>query len=178
MEYGTSYFEWMYDLVCLDQEHVKLLSYLDSIDFTYILPMDENREIDGEDLRQRFALEQGISYDDIPRLVRDGACSVLEMMVALALRCEESIMHDVEKGNRTYIWFWQMIQSLNIDMSDWFFDEDVAAEHIDIFLNRDYSPKGDGGLFYIESPKRDLRDVEIWYQMNWFLNEYIRKEGT
>ena len=34
-------------------------------------------------------------------------CSVLEMMIALAIRCEEHIMDDPDVGNRTGQWFWK-----------------------------------------------------------------------
>ena len=41
-------------------------------------------------------------------------CSVLEMMIALSMRCEEQIMDDPDIGNRTGQWFWDMIDNLGL----------------------------------------------------------------
>ena len=56
------YFEWMCALIC-DKRYIghasynMLLKYLNKKKFTYILPLDENRLLDGLDLRFRFADE-------------------------------------------------------------------------------------------------------------------------
>ena len=52
----------MYKRVCGDTyasrlSYRKLLEYLHTIEFTYILVMDSNRAEDGTDLRYRFAYE-------------------------------------------------------------------------------------------------------------------------
>ena len=38
-------------------------------------------------------------------------------------------------------------------------------------LDRNYRRDGDGGLFRIHDKDKDMRYVEIWCQLNWFLNE-------
>lgn len=168
-ELKEEYFHWIIQLVgtldCL--AYTKCLRCLHGIEFTYIIDMDGNRATDGVGLRWRFH-EQGYPYLD------DGPCSVLEMMVALALRCEESIMADRDLGNRTGVWFWGMIINLGLGaMHDRQFDEDYVVDIITRFLNREYNPDGTGGLFTIEGCDHDLRDVEIWYQMCWYLNKFI-----
>ena len=45
------------------------------------------------------------------------------------------------------------------------------------FMDGKYKPNGKGGLFTIPSCERDLRTVEIWYQMNWYLNSIIYEKG-
>ena len=145
-----------------------LLKYLNKKKFTYILPLDENRLLDGLDLRFRFADENSYYID--------GDCSVLEMMVALSLRCEEHIMSDDEIGNRTGRWFWEMIDNLGLEsMYDDNFDKVYADKIIYRFLNREYEPNGDGGLFTVHNRNVDLRKVEIWYQLMWYLDEVIGK---
>lgn len=173
----NEYFNWMCDLVC-DKRYCKklsyrkLLSYLHNRDFIYILDMDGNRSEDGIDLRYRFAYEHNYSYPMVTNYLDDRQCSILEMMVALAIRCEDSIMADSDIGNRTGLWFWSMIKSLGLDhMSDANFDKDAADEIIDRFLDREYEPNGKGGLFTIEHCKYDLRSVDIWYQMMFYLDE-------
>ena len=96
------------------------------------------------------------------------------MIVALALRCE-TIMEDPDYGDRTGKWFWGMIESLGLkSMDDTSFNRDYVDDVIDIFLSRGYGRDGRGGLFTIKHPKRDLRTVEIWYQMNWYLDSILK----
>lgn len=176
----NSYFDWMYDTVC-KQVHSKQISYrklltrLHSTEFRYSIPMDENREEDGIELRYRFALTNG--YEDSPDVVMDalmGPCTVLEMMVALAIRCEEDIMDDPRVGCRIGQWFWGMITSLGLGtMRDDKFDRQFVDDVLSRFLNRDYEPNGKGGLFTIRQCDHDLRTVEIWYQLCWYLNTIV-----
>ena len=172
------YFEWMCQLVC-DEKHsdcssyLTLLEYLHNRDFTYIFEFDGNRAEDGIDLRYRFAYEH--HYDNTLVLNcldrRNGKCSVLELMVALSIKCEE-YMDNPDTGDRTGQWFWDMVASLGLaDMTDLYFDEVYVEQIIDRFLNRDYAPDGKGGLFTIRRCRHDLREVEIWHQMCWYLND-------
>lgn len=173
----NEYFEWLYDTVC-DQRFAPQISYrkllmrLHCIPFRYSIPMDQNRAEDGIGLRYRFALDSG--YEDSPEAVLnalDGPCSVLEMMVALANRCEEDIMDDPKIGHRTGQWFWGMIASLGIgSMRDDKFDRDLVDSVVSRFLDHEYEPNGKGGLFTIRQCDRDLRKVEIWHQLCWYLN--------
>jgi hypothetical protein len=149
---------------------MKLLSYLHEREFNYILDMDGNRAEDGMDLRYRFAYENAYDYSMVATYLDDRPCSILEMMVALAFRCEEHIMDDPDIGNRTGQWFWGMIENLGLGhMYDSEFDNHYVDTVLDRFLNRQYKRNGEGGLFTIENCRRDLRDIEIWYQMSWYL---------
>lgn len=169
------YFNWLYDNVCKGRtyeniSYIKIFTLLHDIEFTFSIRNDSNRARDGIDLRYRYAL-----FVDDERVLEilDGPCSVLEMMVALAIRCEESIMGDTRYGDRTGQWFWEMMYSLGIgNMIDEKFDEELAAEIIFRFMDRDYEPDGKGGLFYINGCKDDLRDVEIWSQLCWYLEKF------
>ena len=38
---------------------------------------------------------------------------------------------------------------------------------------REYAPDGRGGLFTIRNCEEDLRKVEIWYQLCWYLDTII-----
>ena len=167
------YFDWMYNLVCRNRyskniSFKKLFSYLNDTKFTYSIRMDLNRAKDGTELRRRYANEFKIAniYDRIC-----GPCSVLEMMIALAIRCEETIMDDENFGDRTDQWFWEMMKNLGLGhMDDDEFDEEYVSDVITRFLNRDYEPDGRGGLFFVRNCDIDLRDVEIWIQMLWYLD--------
>lgn len=169
----TDYFEWMYQLMCGGRfaktiTYKKLFTFLHNTEFTYFVPFDENRAEDGIALRYRYCV-----YHNCEHLERylDGPCSVLEMMVALAIRCEERIMCDPEKGDRTGQWFWDMIRSLGLSsMSDYNFDEREVNDAMQRLLNRQYNQNGKGGLFTIRGWKRDAREAEIWHQLLAYLN--------
>lgn len=149
----------------------KLLTRLHEIEFRYLIPKDHNRAEDGADLRYRFALEFPEEYQDDILYILNGPCSVLEMMVALAIRCEEGIMDDPNIGDRTAQWFWGMIVSIGLGgMFDSEYDSRIVDYKIERFLEREYEPNGKGGLFTIRNCDRDLRGVEIWIQMMWYLD--------
>ena len=147
-----------------------LLRCLNETPFRYSIPMDENREMDGLALRGRFESETGIEFTD------ESPCSVLEMLVALAIRMEH-FMEDEDYGDRTGQWFWMMIVNLGLGhFSDDRFDYDAFIDIIDRFLDREYEYDGEGGLFQVNDPDEDMRDLEIWWQMMWGLNEVIEEE--
>lgn len=173
----SEYFTWLLkaiipDIIDVDRSYTKLLIHLHNTEFVYSIPRDANRAEDGINLRYRFSRDR-CSYEEIEGSV-NGPCSVLEMMVALAIRCEETIMDDPSYGDRTKQWFWNMINSLNLgSMTDSRFSESYTNRCLSIFLNRRYLPNGKGGLFTIRNCKYDLRKVEIWYQLNWYLNTFV-----
>ena len=139
--------------------------------FRYTISNDKNRASDGIDLRYSFALSQGC--EDEPELITDyveGPGSVFEMMGALAQRCE-SVMDDPKIGDRTGQWFWGMINNLGLGgMNDNRYDEQYVDDVINTFLDREYKSNGKGGLFTIRNCEYDLREVEIWYQLCWYLD--------
>lgn len=168
------YFEWLFNLVCGNRysKHIsyeKLLTHLRNKEFRYVIDRDENRAEDGIDLRYRFAYEHA-GIEDAEMYI-SGPCSVLEMMIALAIRCEEDIMDDSSLGNRTAQWFWSMITSLGLGpMTDNRYNERIVEDILEQFLDRNYEPDGRGGLFTIRDCDCDLRTVEIWHQLCWYLD--------
>ena len=166
------YFEWLVGIACIDSKVVsyrKLLAYLHETEFIYSMPMDSNRAADGKELRYRFA--HRYLGDDSAEYYITGPCSVLEMMLALAIRCEENIMDDPTMGDRTAQWFWGMISSLGLGgMYDSNFDIYKVEDVVNRFLDRDYDPDGRGGLFTIRNFEYDMRTIEIWQQLCEYLN--------
>ena len=140
--------------------------------YTLFWQMETGKKM-GIDLRYRFGYENSYENTMISSYLDNSPCSVLEMLIALAIRCEEHIMDDRYR-NRTGQWFWGMIENLGLrKMTDARFDEDYADEIIQRFLDRRYKRNGEGGLFTVEHCRRDLRTVEIWYQMCWYLDEIV-----
>ena len=157
------YFEWLCELVSNDESfsYSKLLRHLHNTEFRYLNPKDRNRAVDGEDLRWRFRRCD----------LRLGPCSVLEMMVALAIRMEETIMDDPIIGDRTSQWFWGMIVNLGLgSMTDVRYDSDRVDEVIETFLEGEYERDGRGGLFRIRNYHGDVRSLGIWTQLCYYLD--------
>lgn len=170
---NNKYHSWLCDKVKTPRSvlYSKLLNKLDTIDYFYMFLEDSNRDADGIDLRYRFGYENNYEDSLIASYIDIRPCSVLEMMVALALRCEESIMGDPDYGNRTGLWFWKMIENLGLsNMVDSVYNDIYVEKVIERFLNRKYDADGKGGLVVIPNCAFDLRKVEIWYQMMWYLN--------
>lgn len=176
----NEYFEWLVKLVKGDRyskqySFRKMLVQLHNTKFRYLIPADKNMATSGTDLRYRFAMRHG--YEDESDMVLDylrGPCSVLEMMVALAMYCEEHIMDNPNIGDRTAQWFWDMIVNLGLgSMTDDRYDRGRVEDIVERFLDREYDPDGRGGLFRIRHCDRDLRDVEIFHQLCWYLNTII-----
>lgn len=168
------YYNWLIGLTCgwCHGNYTRLMSYLDCRQFTWTISNDENRASDGVDMRFRFVEETPeYNYRDV-YLYLTQSCSVLEMMAALAIRCEDHIMGDPSTDNHTDIWFWEMIANMHLDqMTDDNFDESYVEQIVTNMLERRYKKNGEGGLFRIKDNKRDMRTVEIWCQLSWYLNE-------
>lgn len=172
---NNDYFEWLCESVDSKRfskrvSYRKLLMHLHNIEFTWFIPHDDNRADDGIKLRRRFALDRN-DLELVDYIL--GPCSVLEMMVALAIRCE-TIMDDTMMGNRTGQWFWEMIRNLDLSsMKDANFDRDYVDDVIARLLDREYEPDGRGGLFTVKHCDHDMRTVEIWCQLSWYLDSIM-----
>ena len=59
----------------------------------------------GVGLRYRYSIY--LKRDDVIDILNE-PCSVLEMILALAIRCEDTIMANVRYGDRTTQWFWSI----------------------------------------------------------------------
>lgn len=172
------YFKWLCDFIYTPRrsQYKILLKYLHGVEFTYFIPLDENRAEDGLDLRHRFCEEQCQGSDYLLRLMVDEPCSLLEMMVALSIRCEDHIMVNQELGDRTDYWFWGMIDTSGLfNLPDVSFNSAEADVIINRILNREYGTCGEGGLFYLKKCNHNVREMEIWDQLGWYLDEYIEE---
>lgn len=181
-----AYFMWLCSLVHADgpdQSYFGLMNILHGIDFVSRVPHDENREADGVNLRYLFEKQCKEEYP-YPRK----CCTLLEMMVALSRRIEDDVMYDPAYGDRSADWFWEMIENLELDQYDDSYDlyggyveygdgqwsfVDKIKDVCYTLVDREYDYDGSGGLFPLENPNKDQRNVEIWYQMSaYFLENY------
>lgn len=172
----NKYFDWLCRFVVNNKKkpmntYRQLLTILHDTTFEPNILHDSNRMYDGLDLRKRYSRNNSTEY------ISDRPCSILEMMVALSLRMEEQIMDDPDIGNRTSLWFWTMIRNMGLFS---YSDDKMTVRTMNnvrkklrAFNDRDYQPNGRGGLFIVKNCDKDMRDVEIWYQMCWYLNSLM-----
>jgi len=194
------YFEWLCGIVNagLNQpfwHYRKLLNRLFQTTYTPYYAHDQSRASDGKSLRYYY----GSNRDDF---VGYGAinvapyhpqgdlflhecqedCSMLEMMIAFANRINSSYLYSNE-CDRTFVWFWMMIESLGLaPFDDMNFDETNPSNEVDFILQEfnNWSMTFEDGFWRINtslfklSPK-DLDvssgELNLWNQMNkWYAN--------
>lgn len=144
------------------------MNTLHSTPFFWSVPNDDNRAFEGKELRCKFCEERNIFYD--PEQY-DTAASMLELIIALAYRCEY-IMTDNGLNMSMKDWFWKILSNIGLDeCTDMDYEESNVVKILDRIIDRSYLKNGKGGLFPLKRPKEDQRKVEIWYQMNAYLLE-------
>lgn len=178
----ADYFQWLCAITKIDssaKSYWILAKELHKKEFYWTVPNDDNRGQDGKDLRDKFAENNGYNDDEISCL--DGPCTMLEMLIALSRRIEDT-MADPDKGDQTVKWFWMLLKNVGLDK---YTDEDYADlcgtimvnQILDEILDRTYKRSGKGGLFPLKKPEKDQRKVEIWYQMCAYLLENYYVDG-
>lgn len=165
-----SYFDWlcMIDIPDGDQrvEYAKLMCVLMDTEFRWVIRRDENRAMDGLELRDIYEEETGEDCDE------SGPCSVLEMLTALAIRCNDEIMYDPDDPKRADRWFWMMIQNLRLDIfTNNHFNEGKISQKIENFMDRNYGQNGQNCPFFLSKNVHGFVHMEIWYQLNHYLME-------
>lgn len=164
------YFNWL--LSKIDDENYTADAYNMTLEvmfntkFTPIVESDINRVKDAINLRYLFARSQNYIPSNFMRLFDDDTCSVLELMVSVALTAANLTCDEHDNYDADY-WFWSMFCSLGLDLiDDRHFDLADICEILYSFVKRTYSRTGKGGLFEIDSGiDDDMRDYDIWYQM-------------
>lgn len=163
------YFDWLYFQVTDKGGYRKLLSMLHNMTFRYSVDYDENRAADGVNLRWYYVDDGG--NDEILRWKNE--CTVLEMLVAIAMQMEVT-MQDPDMDYSMRHWFWMFMENLDlIDMTDDKYDKTYIYGRVSMFMDRTYEPDGNGNIFYIPNVKEDLREIEIWWQMCWYMDSIL-----
>lgn len=174
------YFLWLCDRVNANQEdrsYLLLLRDLHRKDFRWSVPNDDNRAFEGKDLREDFCGEFNIAY--FPTQF-DYEVSMLEVIVALAVRCE-SIMADMDENIPMREWFWKLLSNVGLTKftDEMYYDHGGTSEVdriLERIIERTYHRNGKGGLFPLKFAKEDQRKVELWYQMSVYLVDNYYKD--
>ena len=165
------YHNWLRDLVDRPGSFYDILFAVAwETTYEYSVPYDENRAEDGLRLRDTFEHDTSTMLPDL------GQCRMLEFLVALSIRLNETT-YDWDKPDETSNWFWKLIFNMGLHKFDDTYSDDAWDSIRDAFgyLNlRQYNADGtDGGLFPLKHPREDQRQVEVWYQMMAYLTENL-----
>lgn len=163
-----AYFGWLCAKVRKARSPIydDLFRILHGREFVWRVAGDRNRVDDGRELRDHFLREK--------RLRKEGPwysepCSILEMMVAFSERAY------FQTERKAKDWFWDFVANLMLDDFRHVTQADVPyiEDILHAFVWRTYEPSGHGGMFPLRWPKRDQREVEIWYQFC----DYLEDQG-
>lgn len=174
---ADDYYIWLTSIVGMPDGVSRdlLLKDLHSLIFVPRVDHDENRAEGGKSLRLIFCQE----YGGVLSFPLDAPCSMLELMISMAMDIEDKIMYDPDAGCRISEWFWQMVANCGLYVctderygSGW--NDSYVSIVVDRINQRIYAPDGRGGLFPLQHPQEDQRDVELWFQANaYFYEKYF-----
>lgn len=167
-----SYYEHLVRIIDPDNSHANYTKLLDKLFhakyFHKYGSNDKNRAVDGTDLRKK--------YDGyLPIDFKDGfPCTVLEMMIALAVRIEVDIMGE-PGDDHPERWFWAMVNNSGLGvLTNNQFDDDMFETMIFDILGHRFDAEGNGSFFPLKAKVgRDARQMELWQQANaWLIENY------
>lgn len=172
------YFDVLYDIVAADREDITDMSYrmllgvLDGVEFKDTRGIDGNRIHDAQELRADLITDMGLDHTAVRPFMN---VSLLEVMIAIAER-----LGQITGDEDTAFWFWEMVSNLvldGVDDTEFWSDpenyEDEILDRADDVINVNYDRDGLGGLFLLREgvAPQDMRDTELWYQMQYYANE-------
>lgn len=159
---SSEYYIWLRSLTGDKRDYQMLIKQLDNMEFKWMFILDQNRAAGGVNLRSTFAYETSTNEED----VRTGPCTVLEMLIGVASHIQEILDGDISK------WFWVMISNLGLmSFTDYEYESDRVTYIINRWLSRTFRPDGVGSIFPLRNYPGDCRNLDIWSQMNAWINE-------
>ena len=162
------YGEWLVEQVHFKRRNYeRLMETLHESPFIVFIDRDQSRAEDGLYMRNRYYSEKNLPRDYFD----DEPCSVLEMLVAFAIRIDNEWIGDPSEEHPEII-FWEMLCNLGLDeYYDKVFDCFEVDRILENWLHRDFNFDGNGSIFPLNEPEFDQREIEIWSQMNQYLME-------
>lgn len=168
-----SYFQWLYAQVSSvklrnpSRTYWNLLRILFTKEFLWFVPNDDNRVEDGKDLRMEFLEAENVDPNDVDPDWLCMDCSFLELLVGLSRRL------GFLTSDTPDVWFWELIENLGLrtynDRAN--ISREDVENRLDRVMWRTYRRNGHGGLFPLRRAEDDQREVELWYQLNSYIQE-------
>lgn len=158
--------EFFYYLV----DYVNGYGYEDMLEVLYYTPFESRNHIDNNLLisAREFRESRSMSHQ------YPGNC--FEIFIQLAIRMDD-ILYDSHHGHRIEEWFWLMMRNMGLIVHDnEHCDISIVENIIEKFINKKYKKDGTGGPFPLDRPLRNVRQVSLWMQLNWYINEQFEYE--
>ena len=149
---SQDYFNWIVDNYWV-KELTPIANLLANKDYIWHMTLDKNRAHAGLMLRQQYACEVGVYYEDFAI----GPCTCLEMITALAFQMWQ------QSGAKEPKYF------IAEDVIPNFDRREISFDVLDRWMRGDYRADGYGSPFYIPNCNRDMRTMDVWSQMNLYL---------
>lgn len=177
----TEYYRWLISLIDppanVDSDirrHGILLFALWRHEFFWmdIYDHEEDRANDGKQLRERFMME----FDAPPSIVPQGPCNVLEMLIAFAIRIDNTV-HDWQIGSHPWDWVEMFITNLGLtDLTDDDIrprDNGFITAKLEYWMAHDIGTRGERGLFRFKRPVLMINNMTNWDMMQKWVAEYL-----
>lgn len=182
-----TYFDWLIrrvDAPGLDgvpdaHSYRFLLRDLFRKEFYSIVPNDDSRHTDGWQLREVFGRENKKALDEMGDIHELLDCPVGVFEVLLAMGDRMAFMADgssIESNPAQF--FWEMV--FNVGLGEYtdskYFSlggRNSVYEKLDRALERRFDEFGRGGFLGFSRPKTGIRNIELWYLMNYYIMEKL-----
>jgi hypothetical protein len=158
------YFHWLTSQIELPADNPNtynnLFARMHETEFVWSIAHDDDRVQDGLALREQFLNGRRHKF-------KFGA-SVLEVLIGLSIR-----VAFIAGGHAPY-WAWQLIENLRLDRRPDPFSQgraDRVDETLETLIWRTYQRDGKGGFFPLTQSIEDQTKIDIWRQMNAYVNE-------
>lgn len=157
------YYEWLTSQIAIPngRTYEELFERMHNLEFVWIVPHDNNRLQDALDLRVQY-------MNEFPGRLAGGSATFLEVLIALSRRTAFTA------GGEAEDWAWKLLKNLRLTKAydPWTAQKARSTEEIlETVIWRTYHHSGKGGFFPLKDPFEDQTKVEIWYQMNAYVNE-------
>lgn len=174
-ELWENYLQYLIWICHLEQfrSHTRLFEMLHNLEFYWSIDRDDNRAGDGTELRDNYDIPLDITCggEDLVEEFMNKPCSILEMLIGLAIRVDEEYLGDPMEPHPEEF-FWEMIKNLGLDdYTDKRFNAGQVKKRVAMWIDRRFTKNGLGSPFPVYNDDRDQRDLEIWDQMNSYINE-------
>lgn len=156
------YKDWLLWRVGFDgKKYDWLMDKIHDSPFEATIERDWNRAEDGKMLRDDFFENSDLEID------YDKPCSVLEMLVGLSIRIDEEFIGNPNNPHPEVI-FEEMLENLGVLYCS---SNEQIMNIIERWILREFDYNGEGSIFPIKNPNTDQRYLEIWDQMQEYLDE-------
>lgn len=165
------YNKWLYDMSFKSDEYTAVFDILNHIPFIWSVANDDNRADDGLRLRREYLFEYGAKKEHYDWDLSE--CSFIEMLIgnakAFSLLMDKDLPTSVMRLMRNT----RLSEYTNSKQRHRPHAFELEVTEIANTINhREYDYDGSGGLYPLNDPPKDQRNIEIYAQMNQYINEY------